>query len=92
MPFVPILVGLLVLGLVVFTLLMVRLRGAVRRFGMVRGWLEDYLTDRTGMLRARTAAVSVMASELRLGNREHGFVRLSPRTIDNSQEREDHRA
>jgi len=62
---------LLILGLIIAAAIVlllfiaIRLRGALRRFGMVRGWLNDQLTDRAGMLRARSAALAVAVEDLR---------------------------
>jgi hypothetical protein len=91
-PFVPILIGLLALGLVVLLALALKLRGSVRRFGMVRGWLEDYLTDRSGFLRARFAALGIAVTNLRQDLHRNTLVETGPRTIDSVVEREDHRA
>ena len=92
MLFVGILIGLLVVGLVVLAVVGLRVRGAVRRFGKVNGATRDHLGDRSGLLRARSAALGVAMSELRpppFGNRSTAGV---PRTIRNSKEREDNRA
>lgn len=86
------LAGLLLFGVVVLVVLFVRLRGALRRFGMVRGWLEDYLDDRAGLLRARSAALGVALSDLRQGPIRNSQVGVGSRTIDVTGEREDHRA
>jgi hypothetical protein len=85
-PYLPTIL-LLAFGLVVLLLLALRLAGAIRRFGRVRGWLEDYLADRAGLIRARSAA-------LRVATVERGFFtgRGGPRTIKSSVEQEDHRA
>ena len=62
---------LLILGLtivaaiVLLLFIAIRLRTALRRFGMVRGWLNDQLTDRGGMLRARSAALAIAVEDLR---------------------------
>jgi hypothetical protein len=62
---------LLILGLIIAAAIVlllfiaIRLRGVLRRFGMVRGWLNDQLTDRAGMLRARSAALAVAVEDLR---------------------------
>jgi hypothetical protein len=62
---------LLILGLIIaaaialLLFIAIRLREALRRFGMVRGWLNDQLTDRAGMLRARSAALAVAVEDLR---------------------------
>lgn len=92
MPFLPTLIGLLALGVIVLVAVVVRLRAALRRFGHVRGWLEDYLDDRAGLLRARSAALGVAVSNLRQQPRRNRSVEFAPRTIDTSVEREDHRA
>jgi hypothetical protein len=86
------LAGLLLFGVVVLVVLLVRMRGALRRFGMVRGWLEDYLADRTGLLKARSAALAVGLSDLRQVTIRNTQVGVGPRTIDVTGEREDHRA
>jgi hypothetical protein len=80
--------GLLAVGLLVLIVLAIRLRLALRRFGRVSGWLNDYVTSRSGMLRARSAALNVAFGELR----RDGFSNERPRTIVNSLEREDSRA
>jgi hypothetical protein len=62
---------LLILGLIIAAAIVlllfiaIRLRGGLRRFGMVRGWLNDQLTDRAGMLRARSAALAIAVEDLR---------------------------
>jgi hypothetical protein len=62
-PFVPILVGLLAVGLLLLVLIGLRVRGSVRRFGLVRGALDSYLADRAGLLKARSAALGVAFEE-----------------------------
>ena len=93
MPFVPILIALLALGVVVLLAVGLRVRGSLRRFALVRGSWESYLADRTGLLRARSAALGVAVSEVGkhpdFGRRSR---RSAPRTINGSVEREDHRA
>ncbi|HEX4702203.1 MAG TPA: hypothetical protein VH352_08760 [Pseudonocardiaceae bacterium] len=84
--------GLVALGLILLTALGLRLRASVVRFGAVRGWLTDYLTDRTGMLRARRAALGVAVTNLKLDLLRNGLAQSAPRTINSSVEREDHRA
>lgn len=65
MPYLLIL-GLIIAAAIVLSLFIaMRMRGALRRFGMVRGWLNDQLTDRAGMLRARSAALAVAVEDLR---------------------------
>ena len=86
-PYLLIIIVLVVFGLLVLAAVGIQLRRALRRFGMVRGWLNDYLTDRAGMLRARQAALGVAIDGLR-----DGLGRDRPRTIESSLEREDHRA
>jgi hypothetical protein len=90
--FVGLLSGLLALGLIILTALCLRLRTMVVRFGVVRAWLHDHLTDRTGMLRARRAALGVAVANLKLDLLRNGLVESPPRTINTSVEREDHRA
>lgn len=87
MPYLLLIAAPLVFGLVVLTAVGITLGRAVRRFGRVRGWLDDYLADRTGRLRARSAALGIALGDFRDGLRGD-----RPRTIDNSLEREDHRA
>lgn len=65
MPFVPILVGLLAVGLLLLVLLGLRVRRSLRRFGLVQGALESHLADRTGLLKARSAALGVAISARR---------------------------
>jgi hypothetical protein len=91
-PFLPVLIGLLALGVVVLVAVGLRLRGSLRRFGMVRGWLQDYLADRSGFLRARYAALGVAVAGLRADPRRDTSVGVGSRTIDSVVEREDHRA
>jgi hypothetical protein len=91
-PFVPILIGLLVLGVVLFAAVGLRLRASLRRFGMVRGWLADYLADRSGMLRARSAGLGVLLTNLKQDLHRNRLLEADPRTIGGSVEREDHRA
>jgi hypothetical protein len=91
-PFVPILTGLLALSLIVILVLGLRLRSSLVRFGMVRGWLSDYLTDRVGMLRARRAALGVAVTDLKQDMQRHRLPAAVPRTIRGSVEREDNRA
>ncbi|HEY1571639.1 MAG TPA: bacteriophage holin [Pseudonocardiaceae bacterium] len=62
MPFVPILIGLLAVGLVLLILVGLRIRGSVRRFGQARRALDGYVADRGGMVRARSAALGVAVS------------------------------
>jgi hypothetical protein len=91
-PFVPILIGLLALALIILGLVGLRVRGSVRRFRMARGSTRTLVADRSGLLRARSAALGVALSDLR----QHPFGHRSPagvpRTIGSSVEREDHRA
>jgi hypothetical protein len=91
-PFVGILIGLLALGAVVLVLLGLRLRTSVRKFGMVRGWLVDHLDDRAGMLRARSAALGIMMTNLKPVQHRNRSVEADPRTINTSVELEDNRA
>jgi hypothetical protein len=91
-PFLPILIGLLALGVVLLAALALRLRGSLRQFGVVRGWLRDYLSDRSGFLRARAAALDVAVTNLRQDLHRNRVVEVAPRTIDSVVEREDHRA
>ena len=90
-PFVPILVAIIAVGFVLLVVLGLRLRASLRRFGMVRGWLDDYLSDRVGMLRARRAALGVAVTELKLDTQRNRLTTASPRTIRGSEEREDNR-
>jgi hypothetical protein len=80
--------GLLVLGILILAAVGYQLTRSLRRFSMVRGWLGDYLTERTGRLRARRAALGVAIAELR----RDGPGQDHPRTIEGSRELEDHRA
>ncbi len=64
-PFVPILVGLLAVGLLLLVLVGLRVRGSLKRFGLVRGASDSYLADRAGLLKARSAALGVAVSERR---------------------------
>jgi hypothetical protein len=103
-PFVPTVIALLLVGVLVLVFVAVRLAGALRRFGMVRRWLDDYLSDRTGMLRARSAALGVAVAELRADPLRRGLVvdapddsmagsrAAGPRTIETSTEGEYRRA
>lgn len=92
MPFVPILIAVLALGVLVLGALGLRLRTSLRKFGMVRGWLDDYLTDRTGMLRARHAALGVAVANLKQDVHRNRLTAAGPSTIRGSVEREDNRA
>ncbi|HEY4458056.1 MAG TPA: bacteriophage holin [Pseudonocardiaceae bacterium] len=65
MPYLLILGLIIVAAIVLLLFIAIRLRGALRRFGMVRGWLNDQLTDRAGMLRARSAALAIAVEDLR---------------------------
>ncbi|HEY4021332.1 MAG TPA: bacteriophage holin [Pseudonocardiaceae bacterium] len=65
MPYPLIVVPIIVVAFVLLLFIAIRLRGALRRFGMVRGWLNDQLTDRAGMLRARSAALAIAVEDLR---------------------------
>ncbi|HEX4221584.1 MAG TPA: bacteriophage holin [Pseudonocardiaceae bacterium] len=65
MPYLVIFVPIVVVAIVLLLFMAIRLRGALRRFGMVRGWLNDQLTDRAGMLRARSAALAIAVEDLR---------------------------
>ncbi len=92
MLFVPILIGLLVVVVIVAALVGVRLSGSVRRLSAARGTLRADVADRSGLLRARTAALKVAVSDSRqvpLGRRPRVGT---PRTIGTSVEREDNRA
>jgi hypothetical protein len=64
-PYLLILGLIIVAAIVLLLFIAIRLRGALRRFGMVRGWLNDQLTDRAGMLRARSAALAIAVEDLR---------------------------
>jgi hypothetical protein len=91
-PFVPILIGLLAVGVLLMVALGLRVRRSLRQFGTVRGWLADYLTDRTGMLRARSAALGVAVTNLKQDQHRNRLTVAAPRTIRGSVEREDNRA
>jgi hypothetical protein len=91
-PFVPILTGLLVVAVVMLALVGLRVRGSLQRFGVVRGALRDHVADRSGMLRARSAALGVAVSDLRRDLVGQGSAESAARTIVSSVEREDHRA
>ena len=65
MPFVPILAGLLAVGLLLLVLLGLRVRGSLKRFRLVGGAWDSYLTDRAGLLKARSAALGVAVAERR---------------------------
>lgn len=80
--------GLLVLGVLILAAVGIQLGRALRRFSMVRGWLGEYLAERTGRLEARSAALGVAFAEFR----RDGLGRDRPRTIEGSLERGDHRA
>jgi hypothetical protein len=90
-PFVPILIALLVLAVFLMAVFGLRLRGSLRRLSTVRGALRDHVSDRSGMLRARSAALSVAVSDMRQYLRGHRPQVGAPRTIGTSVEREDHR-
>lgn len=92
MPFVLILIGLLVVAAIVIALVGVRLLGSVRRLSTVRGVLRANVADRSGMLRARTAALGIAVSDLRQDRMGRRPRVGTPRTIGTSVEREDHRA
>jgi hypothetical protein len=64
-PYLLILVLIVAVGIILLVFMAIRLRASLRRFGMVRGWLEDQLTDRAGMLRARSAALAIAVEDLR---------------------------
>jgi hypothetical protein len=98
-PFVPIVIALVAVGLILLILVGLRLRGAIRKFGIVRRLLDQRIGDGTGMLRARRAALGVAVSDLRQTHRRptgpvlgHRSTTGAPRTIELSVEREDHRA
>jgi hypothetical protein len=99
-PFVFTLVALLAVGVLLLVAIVVRVVGALRRFNQVRGWLDDYLTDRSGMLRARSAALGVAVADLKaevLGRGateqvDAGSASGAAGTIGSSTERENHRA
>lgn len=65
MPYLLIVALIVVVGIVLLGFMAIRLRASLRRFGMVRGWLEDQFTDRAGMLRARSAALAIAVEDLR---------------------------
>lgn len=81
-------VTLLVLGLLVLVFTGIRLFLAWHRFVRTRVWLTNYVTDRGGLLRARSAALRVGFARLR----QHGSVAEGPRSIDGSLRREVHSA
>jgi hypothetical protein len=91
-PFVPILIGLLALAVIILGLVGLRVRGSVRRFRMVRGATRTLFGDRSGLVRARSAALGVALSDLRQHPFGHMLPAGVPRSIGNSVEREDHRA
>lgn len=91
-PFVPVLIALLAVGLVLLVAVGLRVRVAVRRFDLVRGAFDSHVAERTGLLKARSAALGVAVTDLRPPRIGHRSVRSAPRTIDGSVEREDHRA
>ena len=64
-PYLLILVLIVAVGIILLVFMAIRLRASLRRFGMVRGWLEDQLADRAGMLRARSAALAIAVEDLR---------------------------
>jgi hypothetical protein len=85
-------IAVLALGVIMLVALGLRLRASLVRFGMVRGWLDDYLTDRAGMLRARRAALGVAVANLKQDSHRNRLTAAGPRTIRDSVEREDNRA
>ncbi|HEX3648860.1 MAG TPA: hypothetical protein VHV49_10555 [Pseudonocardiaceae bacterium] len=93
MPFLPILIGLLAVGLVLFTFVGLRVRSAAVRFGRASQALDGYVADRGGMLRARSAALGVAVST-RGQHSELGIGRERALRVPStgSVEREDHRA
>jgi len=80
--------GLLALGCLILVAVGIRLVRSLRGFSMVRGWLGDYIAERSGRLEARTAALGVAFAEFR----RDGLGQGRPRTIEGSLERGDHRA
>jgi hypothetical protein len=57
--------ALIVLGLILLGVLIVRLRGVLRLFHQTVSMVATNTQDRTGMLRARSAALRVAVDELR---------------------------
>ena len=55
--FLWLIVGLLAFGLLVLVASGIRVFRAFRRFAMVHGWLEDYLSDRIETVRTRAGAL-----------------------------------
>ncbi|WP_033287508.1 bacteriophage holin [Amycolatopsis jejuensis] len=64
MPYLPAYV-LLAAGLVVLALLLVRIAGVLRRFRRTVSMVSTHTQDRTGLLRARSAALRVAVAERR---------------------------
>jgi hypothetical protein len=64
-PYQLIVALIVAVGIILLLSMAIRLRAALRRFGMVRGWLADQLVDRGGMLRARSAALAIAVEDLR---------------------------
>jgi hypothetical protein len=62
--YVPTIV-LVAIGLILLVALLVRVRNALRLFGQTASAVATNTQDRTGLLRARSAAVRVAVSELR---------------------------
>lgn len=91
-PFVPILAALLGVGLVLLIVVALRVRVSLRRFALVRGAFDSYVAERTGLLKARSAAIGVAVTDLRPPRIGYRSARSAPRTINGSVEREDHRA
>jgi hypothetical protein len=63
-PFVPIVTGLIAIGLIVLALVGLRVVRSLRRFDQARGLSDRYLADHTGLLKARSAALGVALSDL----------------------------
>jgi hypothetical protein len=90
-PYLPTIL-LIAFGLVLLVVLALRLRGAVRRFGMVRGWLDDYVKDRGGLLRARSAALRVAVDQRVDDWRGARPLKAAPRIVYSDDRQEAHRA
>lgn len=70
MPYLPTAV-LVALGLVLLVLVVVRTLGAVRRFTTAAAMVNGRVSDEAGVIRARSAAVSVAVAQRR-GRSVHG--------------------
>lgn len=90
MPYLPsglFVTVLLVAGLLLLAVVLVRLRGPVRRMNIARTRANARFADGTGLLRARVAALGVAVRERRQKHREDSCAKANDdaRRVSSSQ-------